>query len=56
VYILEITKHELIPDEDKFVILGSDGLWEFISNEEAIKIAIPYYFTNNPKGACDELV
>jgi serine/threonine protein phosphatase PrpC len=54
--LLEITKHELDPEEDKFVILGSDGLWEFISNEEAIKVAIPYFFTSNPKGACDELV
>ena len=55
-FTVEISQHELIPNEDKFVILGSDGLWEFISNEEAIKVAIPFFFTNDPKGACDELV
>ncbi|KAL7155778.1 hypothetical protein ABFS83_03G099100 [Erythranthe nasuta] len=29
---------KLIPTEDKFVIFASHGLWEFLSNEEAVKI------------------
>ncbi|EYU32467.1 hypothetical protein MIMGU_mgv1a010992mg [Erythranthe guttata] len=28
----------LVPTEDKFVIFASHGLWEFLSNEEAVKI------------------
>jgi serine/threonine protein phosphatase PrpC len=28
----EITEHTLIPD-DKFIILASDGVWEFLSNQ-----------------------
>ena len=29
--------------EDKFIILASDGIWEFISTEEVIKLIVPYY-------------
>jgi serine/threonine protein phosphatase PrpC len=27
-----------LEDEDKFIILASDGIWEVISNKEAINI------------------
>jgi serine/threonine protein phosphatase PrpC len=33
----EVMQVELEP-KDKFVILGSDGLWEFVSNQEAVEI------------------
>jgi serine/threonine protein phosphatase PrpC len=33
----DITIHELTPF-DKFLILATDGLWEFISNDKAIQI------------------
>ena len=33
----EIFKYEL-KDKDKIIILGTDGLWEILSNEEAIEI------------------
>ena len=46
IFALEITRHELVPQEDKFVILGSDGLWEFISNEEALQFTIPFFQAN----------
>ena len=36
---IEFYEHELV-EEDKFIIIGSDGIWEFISNEEVI-------YTNN---------
>jgi serine/threonine protein phosphatase PrpC len=32
-YSLEFYEHELV-EEDKFMILASDGVWEFISNED----------------------
>ena len=32
-----VFKHELSPD-DKFLILASDGVWEFIENQEAVDI------------------
>lgn len=33
----EISHHKLRP-QDKFLILASDGLWDMLSNEEAVKI------------------
>ncbi len=33
---------------DKFIIIASDGVWEFISNIEAAKVVYPYYEKNAP--------
>lgn len=36
-YYLEITHYSIDPNKDKFIVIGSDGLWEYISNEEVNK-------------------
>ena len=41
--------------EDKFFILGSDGLWEYISSEECVNIVKDYYIKNDIKGAINYL-
>jgi serine/threonine protein phosphatase PrpC len=33
----EITHHRIKP-EDRFMIIASDGLWEFISSQKAVEI------------------
>jgi serine/threonine protein phosphatase PrpC len=33
----EITHHTLMP-YDKYLVLGSDGIWEFISSQEAAQV------------------
>jgi serine/threonine protein phosphatase PrpC len=38
------------------MIVASDGVWEFISNEEAVKIVSPFWHNNDPEGACERLV
>ena len=45
-----------IEDNDKFIILASDGLWEVVSNEEARDIVDIYYRINNVKGAVEKLI
>lgn len=45
-----------LKSEDKFIIIGSDGVWEFISNDEACDIVRPFYLKNSAVGAADELV
>lgn len=31
---------------DKFLVIASDGVWEFLSNEDVAKIVLPYYEEN----------
>ena len=44
-----------IKEETKYMIICSDGIWEFISNEEAKNIANRYYIRNDPSGLCQYL-
>ena len=50
----EIYEYEFVK-EDKFIVVGSDGLWEFISNEEVVNIVKKFYEDNDIKGALDYL-
>ncbi len=45
-----------ICEDDKFIILASDGLWEFVSNEDARNIVNLYYFQGNLNKAIEELI
>ena len=40
---------------DKFMIIASDGIWEFISNQECIDIIKDFYDKNDLKGCCEYL-
>ena len=50
-----ITEPEIVEyyfsKEDKFIILGSDGLWEFINSEECVEIVKDFYLEKNIEGA-----
>jgi len=50
----EIKEHILVP-EDKFIILASDGLFEFINSEEVGNIIKGYYEKNDIVGCCEYL-
>lgn len=36
----------LVGVDDKFVIIGSDGVFEFLTNEDLARIVLPYYRVN----------
>ena len=38
------------------MILASDGVWEFLSNEEVIDMIVPFWHRNDLKGACSTVV
>lgn len=42
--------------EDKFLIVASDGVWEFISSSDSIRIIKDYYLINDPKSCCEFLL
>ena len=41
--------------EDKFLILASDGIWEFISSDECVNVVKDYYKKNDVEGAMNYL-
>ena len=42
-------------EEDKFMIIASDGIWEFISSQECVNIINEFYEKNDIKGCCEYL-
>ena len=51
----EIIEKSLEGDE-KFIVVASDGIWEFLSNERVKDIVTPFYVNNDPSGACEKLI
>lgn len=41
-----------INDDCKYIVIASDGVWEFIDNRRVMNIINPYYLRNDPEGAC----
>jgi serine/threonine protein phosphatase PrpC len=54
IFYIEILEHE-IGDECKFIILASDGVWEFMENRKVMNIVYPYYGKDDPDGAVNAL-
>lgn len=50
----EILEFALCP-EDKFIVIGSDGVFEFLSNEEVVKIVVPHWKMKDVESACEAL-
>eukprot|EP00475_Leptophrys_vorax_P013448 TRINITY_DN19854_c1_g1_i1.p1 TRINITY_DN19854_c1_g1~~TRINITY_DN19854_c1_g1_i1.p1 ORF type:complete len:396 (+),score=107.00 TRINITY_DN19854_c1_g1_i1:146-1333(+) len=48
----EVLQYKL-SENDRFIVLASDGVWEFISNEEAVELVASCF---TPKEACELLV
>ena len=48
----EILEYEL-SDKDKFVLIASDGVWEFMSSSEVVDIIKDFYIKNDMKGCCE---
>lgn len=42
--------------EDKFVLLGSDGLFEFMSNRDLVRMVVPYWKKRDAAGAAEEVI
>lgn len=42
--------------DDKFIVIASDGVWEFLSNEEVAAIVYPFFEKRNAEGAAEALV
>ena len=42
-------KQLMLEPADKFIVIASDGVWEFLTNETVARIVWPYYVKNSPE-------
>ena len=40
----------------KYIVICSDGVWEFLNNEDIMNFGKKYYLEHNPRGFCKELI
>ncbi|KAM3142703.1 hypothetical protein pb186bvf_005087 [Paramecium bursaria] len=45
-----------IQKSDKILLLGSDGLFEFLQNQEIMNIIVPFFSKDDLDGACNKLM
>ena len=50
-----ITSHTL-EERDDFIILASDGVWEFLSSQQAVDIVSDIIYTEGVSAACENLI
>lgn len=43
-------------ENDKFIVLASDGVWEFLTNDEVVNIIMPHYLNNSAEKAAESLI
>jgi serine/threonine protein phosphatase PrpC len=48
----EISTHTLSLPEDTVIVLASDGVWEFLTNQAAVDLVMPYAESSDPVAAC----
>lgn len=46
----------LLSSQDKIIISASDGVWEFLSNNDVASIVFPFYLKGAPEAAANALV
>jgi len=46
----------MLRKSDKFIVIASDGVWEFLSNEQVVEIVSKHYLKGDPTAAVEELV
>ena len=47
---------EKVDKDTKFIVVASDGVWEFLDNNTVKDMVMPFYEKNDPNGACKELI
>ena len=47
---------ETIDENTKFIVVASDGVWEFLDNQKVADMVMPFYKKNDPDGACKALI
>jgi len=48
----EVLEFDLCPD-DRFIVLASDGVWDFLTNDDVSRIVMPHYENRNAEKAAE---
>ncbi|CAD8105720.1 unnamed protein product [Paramecium sonneborni] len=52
----DIKSHDIDSKDDIFIVLGSDGIWEFLDNQSIAELVYPFYQKNDAQGACQKII
>ena len=52
----EIKEYNINYNDIKIIIIATDGIWEFMSNEKIRDIILPYYEEHNMNGGINKLI
>ena len=52
----DIREYDFADKKPKIIIIATDGIWQFLSNEKVKDIVLPYYEEDNITGASQKLV
>ena len=47
---------EKLDSDSKFIVVASDGVWEFLDNQKVADMVMPFYKKDDPDGACKALI
>ena len=53
--LIEMHEYEL-SSESRFIVIASDGVWEFLSNKRVMELVLPFYKINDASSAAERLV
>ena len=45
-----------LTEQDKFIVIASDGVWEFLSNDEVVSLIMTHYLNNSAEKAAETLI
>ena len=45
-----------IKKNDRFLVIASDGIWEWLSNQDVGRILYPYYLKDDAEGAAERII
>jgi serine/threonine protein phosphatase PrpC len=48
--------HSILTPSDRIVLLASDGIWEFLTNQQVASIVYPFFGKDAPEAAANALV
>ena len=52
----DIKEYDIYEQKPKIIISATDGIWQFLSNEQVKNIILPYYEEDNITGGIQKLV